>query len=125
MIKFVLQIISDNTLNQKGTLEYGLSYDKTAMTLSKNRLIIDTRFEFNMNTGIVNIDSSQSYIFHEYLIRTYGTTTTINLNVKCIAYDQSYLYLYVFENNTIVSCGKSNRINMSGQISVHSIENGN
>ena len=90
MIKFVLQIVSDNTLNQKGTLEYGLSYDKTALTLSKNKVIIDTRSEFNVNTGvIVNIDSSQPYIFHEYLIRTYGTTTNINLNVKCISYDQS------------------------------------
>ena len=94
MIKFVLQIVSDNTLNQKGTLEYGLSYDKTAITLSKNRLIIDTRSEFNINTGLVNIDSSQPYIFHEYLIRTYGITTTINLNVKCIAYDQSLKNTY-------------------------------
>ena len=90
MIKFVLQIVSNDTLNQTGTLEYGLSYDKTAITLSKNRLMIDTRYEFNVNTGvIVNIDSSQPYIFHEYLIRTYGTTTNINLNVKCISYDQS------------------------------------
>ena len=94
MIKFILQIISNDTLNQKGALEYGLSYDKTAITLSKNRLIIDTRSEFNINTGLVNIDSSQPYIFHEYLIRTYGTTTTINLNVKCISYDQSLKNTY-------------------------------
>ena len=95
MVKFVLQIVSNDTLNQTGTLEYGLSYDKIAMTLSKNRLVIDTRFETNVSTGyLVNIDSSQPYIFHEYLIRTSGISTNLNLNVKCISYDRSRKNLY-------------------------------
>ena len=89
MIKFVLQMTSDNTLNQIGCLEYGLSYDKVACTLSKNRLEINTRSGFDINTGVVNIDSSLPYIFHEYLVRTYGVTTNLNLNVKCISYNQS------------------------------------
>ena len=55
-----------------------------------NRLIVNTRSEFNINVGAVAINSSQPYICHEYLIRTSGTVTTINLNLKCISYDAFY-----------------------------------
>ena len=117
MIKFVLQMTSDNALPQIGCLEYGLSYVKISCTLSKNRQEIKTRSEFNINTGIVNIDSSEPYIFHEYLVRTYDVTTNLSLKKS--------LKFYKFQNNTIVPCCKSNRISMSDQKSVHSIENGN
>ena len=91
MIKFILDIGFDiGVTDQKGTLEYGLSYDKTRITLCKNRLIVNTRSEFNIDVGAVTINSSQPFIQHEYLIRTYGTITTINLNLKCISYDTSY-----------------------------------
>ena len=92
MVKFILQINS-GAYNEKGTLEYGLSYDKTSITLSKNRLEINTRYEFNGNV-IANIESSQPYIFHEYLIRTNGTTTNLNLNVKCISFEKAFLNSY-------------------------------
>ena len=91
MIKFVLDIGFDvGVTDQKGTLEYGLSYDKTRITLCKNRLIVNTRSQLDVNVGLVSVNSSQPFIQHEYLIRTYGTITTINLNLKCISYDASY-----------------------------------
>ena len=93
MVKFILQINSGASYNEKGTLEYGLSYDKTSITLSKNRLEINTRYEFNGNV-IANIESSQPYIFHEYLIRTNGVTTNLNLNVKCISFEKAFLNSY-------------------------------
>ena len=42
MIKFILDTGFDvGVTDQKGTLEYGLSYDKTRITLCKNRLIVN------------------------------------------------------------------------------------
>ena len=42
MIKYILDIGFDvGVTDQKGTLEYGLSYDKTRITLCKNRLIVN------------------------------------------------------------------------------------
>ena len=74
-------------VNENGTLEYGLSYDTTSMTLSKNRQIISTRYENDPTVSLLKvIDSSLPYIFHEYTVRTSGVATNINLNVKCISY---------------------------------------
>ena len=54
-------------VNENGTLEYGLSYDTTSMTLSKNRQIISTRYENDPTiSNLKVIDSSLPYIFHEY-----------------------------------------------------------
>ena len=42
VIKFILDIGFDiGAIDRKGTLEYGLSYDKTRITLCKNRLIVN------------------------------------------------------------------------------------
>ena len=91
MIKFIIQIVSSDTQNNKGCLEYGLSYSNNSITLSKNRLIIDTRSEYNtINSRIENIDASQPYVFHEYLIRTYGLSTRLNLNLQCLSYNQTF-----------------------------------
>ena len=74
-------------VNENGTLEYGLSYDTTSLTLSKNRQVISTRYENDPTiSNLKVIDSSLPYIFHEYTIRTSGTSTNVNLNVKCISY---------------------------------------
>ena len=86
-VKFSISISASSGLVENGTLEYGLSYDTTSLTLSKNRQIISTRYELDPNVGIFKVvDSSLPYLFHEYIVRTSGTTTNVNLNVKCISF---------------------------------------
>ena len=86
-IKFSISMSATAGLEQNGTLEYGLSYDTVSLNLSKNRQIVSTRFELDPNVGVFKvIDSSLPYILHEYIVRTSGTSTNVNLNVKCISY---------------------------------------
>ena len=74
-------------VNENGTLEYGLSYDTTTLSLSKNRQIISTRYENDPTiSNLKVIDSSLPFIFHEYTVRTSGVAKNVNLNVKCISY---------------------------------------
>ena len=89
-IKFSISISATAGISQNGTLEYGLSYDTVRLTLSKNRLIINTRYELDPNVGVFKmVDSSLPYIFHEYTIKTSGISTNVNMLVKCISYDLS------------------------------------
>ena len=89
-IKFSISMSATAGISQSGTLEYGLSYDTVQLTLSKNRQIINTRYELDPNVGVFKmVDSSLPYIFHEYTIKTSGTSTNINMLVKCISYDLS------------------------------------
>ena len=86
-VKFSISMSATAGLVENGTLEYGLSYDTTSLTLSKNRQIISTRYELDPNVGVFKVvDSSLLYLFHEYIGRTFGTTTNVNLNVKCISF---------------------------------------
>ena len=66
-------------VNENGTLEYGLSYDTTTLSLSKNRQIISTRYENDPTVSLLKVrDSSLPFIFHEYTVRTSGISTNVN-----------------------------------------------
>ena len=88
-IKFVINFTLDAPyMVERGTLEYGLSYDQTAITLCKNRCLISTMTE-SINGVETLLDASLPFIEHEYLIRCF-TNATINVNMRLLSLFSNY-----------------------------------
>ena len=89
-VKFSISMSASAGLVENGTLEYGLSYDTTSLTLSKNRQIISTRYELDPNVGVFKVvDSSLPYLFHEYIVRTSSSVFTISSEFTCSSVSSS------------------------------------
>ena len=94
-IKFYIKCGQDVINATNGIIEYGLSYDKTTMGITRNRLVVATTFENHSPSQFepyytpydeMTVNTYPT-ICHQFLVQTTDVNSIINLNMQLLNID--------------------------------------